>query len=389
MPLEIAPPEPIETRRPWSGILFLGIFGAFAVAMMSIATRVMLPQRTPADPVLPWFLGFMWLGALAPVFFTIYYAWKALRHGRSTLYLDAPPGIGSWISGQVSAPARIQGKEVFLHVECIKTSRGVDRGSLQKLVQWRASVVIDGSALERKEGRVLIPFAVRLAGTAPPTTPGDDAWVDWLVRVEAELSGIDYEEEFPVPVLATDASVPVPDSAPRAMPELPRERLAERLASTRTVGGVSIIGLPFPRTSVTILSVLAIVAMSAAAPGMPWTSMLDEQGARLGLVLVCGGLAALMLLVVMMTPRRVEIGTATIRLVRGIVGLGFHSTIATGDVIAVEQISPTDPQAVQLYGVQLRMRSGAVHNAAIRLRDPALAQGLVHALESRLPPRAD
>jgi len=84
----------------------MGIFGVFAVAMMTIATRVLLPQRPAADPVMPWFLGFMWVGALVPVFFTIYHAWKALRHGRSTLYLDAPPRIGSWISGQVSAPAR-------------------------------------------------------------------------------------------------------------------------------------------------------------------------------------------------------------------------------------------------------------------------------------------
>ena len=387
MPLTTEPPAPIETRRPWSGILIMGIFGAFAVVMMTIATRVLLPQQPAADPVMPWFLGMMWLGALVPVGFTIYHAWKALRHGRSTLHLDAPTRIGGWISGQISAPARVHGREIFLHVECIKTSRGVDRGSFQKLVQWRASVVMDGSALERKEGRVLIPFAVRLDGAAPPTTPGDDHWVDWLVRVEADLPGIDYEEEFEVTVVATDRAVPVPDRAPRAMPELPRERLAERLGSARTVGGVSIISLPFPRTSLTILSVLAVVAIAAAAPAMPWTSMLDERDLRLGLVVVCGGLAALMLLVVMMTPRRVEVGPATIRLVRGILGLGLHSTIATSDVIAVEQISPTDPQAVQLYGVQLRMRSGAVHNAAIRLRDPALAQAVVHALESRLPPR--
>jgi hypothetical protein len=53
-------------------------------------------------------------------------------------------------------------------------------------------------------------------------------------------------------------------------------------------------------------------------------------------------------------------------------------------VVAVEETSTPDAQAETFYGVGLRTRQGTLYSAAMRLRDPAQAKALVHALESLL-----
>jgi hypothetical protein len=170
----------------------------------------------------------------------------------------------------------------------------------------------------------LAGLAIRILETAPATTPGDRQWVDWLVRVEARIPGVDYAEEFRIRVLPADPSVPVAAAPPRAMPELPPERLAERLATAvETVGDATVLRLPFPVPSTAFLILFALVTVAIAAPGMPWTAALDEQDARLGAAAVSGGLAVVMLLVLMLTTRRIEIRRESVRLVRGLFGLGF------------------------------------------------------------------
>jgi hypothetical protein len=361
-----------------------GLFLAF----VAVAARALLAVPGPPDPVLPWFLGVM---GLAPLFLlgkAAYHARRTLRHGRSTLWLDAPVHVGGWISGQVSAPSRLQGAEIRLHVRCIETSRGVGRGSVQQLVQWGSTAVLDGGALAGDHGQVLIPFAVRIPDTPPPTTLGDEQRVNWLVGVEASLAGVDYSEEFPVVVLPADPSVPVAAAPPRSMPVLPAERIAGRLGAVDVQGDALVIRLPFPVVSATLLALFTLATFAIAAPGMPWTRALDEQDARLGAAATSGALAIATLLVVMLSTRRIEIRRGGVRLVRGLFGFGFHTAIAAGDVVAVEETSTPDPQATTFYRVGLRTRQGTLHATAMRLRDPVEAKALARALEGLLLPRA-
>ena len=304
-----------------------------AIVAMFALTRGFLQAPPPNSPLMLWFLGVMWPAAVALMGLMAYRLWGEWRRGPSTLFLDAAPvRVGGWITGQVSAPQQIQRAEIRLHVECIKTWQGNET----RWLEWRATVVLDGTRLDREDDRVLIPFAVRIVDTAPPTTPGEKNWVDWLVRVEARIPAGDYAAEFPVQVLPADPSVPVATAPPRAMPEIPPERLAMRLAM-ETVGHTTFIRLPLPRPITVLFVLFLLMTVAVAAPGMPWTAALDDvEGGRLGAAALSGGLALLMLLSLMSTTRRIEIRPESVRLVRGPFGLGFHSTIPTRDVVAIE-----------------------------------------------------
>jgi hypothetical protein len=379
-------PEPIQNAGPSSSSTFscLGGCSAVAIVAMFVLTRGFLQAPPPRSPLMLWFLGVLWPAALALIGVVAYRLWAEWRRGPSTLFLDAAPvRVGGWIAGQVSAPQQIRG-EIRLHVECIKTWEGNETQSLL----WRATVVLDGTRLDREHDRVLIPFAVQIVDTAPPTTPGEKNWVDWIVRVEASVPGDDYAAKFPVQVLPADPSLPVTTAPPRAMPEIPPERLAMRLAM-ETIGHATFIRLPLPTVVTALLILFVLIAIAVAAPGMPWSAALDEQeGGRLGAVALSGGLALLMLLSLMSTTRRIEIRPESVRLVRGLFGVGFHSTIPARDVVAVEGTHTHDLRTVASYGVRLHLREGPPRGTAIRLPDPVLARALVHVLETLLIQRA-
>jgi hypothetical protein len=378
-------PEPIHPPNPWAGIVLLAGFGGLFSAFVAMGALALLAAPGPADPVLPWFLGVMGLAPLVLVGKAAHHAWRTLRHGRSTLLLDAPVRVGGWISGQVRARTRLQEAEIRLHVRCIKTSRGIGRGSVQQLVQWSATVVIDGAGLDRSNGQVLVPFAVRIPDTPPPTAPGDESRVDWEVGVEASLAGVDYTEEFAVVVLPADPTVPVASTPPRAMPVLPPEQITDRLgAVVEAEGDAMVIRLPFPVASATLLSVFSLATIAIVALGIPGTNALDDRDARLTAAAVSGGLAAVTLLVLMLSTRRIEVRRKGVRLVRGLFGFGFHTAIPAGDVVAVEETSTPDPQATTYYRVGLRTRQGTLHATAMRLRDPVAAKALARTLEGLL-----
>jgi hypothetical protein len=380
-------PEPIQTAGPSSSSMFscLGGCSAVAIVAMFVLTRGLLQAPPPRSPLILWFLGVMWPAALALIGVMAYRLWAEWRRGPSTLLLDAAPvRVGGWITGQVSAPPQIHGGEIRLHVECIKTWEGNEAQSLL----WRATLVLDGTRLDREDDRVLIPFAVQIVDTAPPTTPGEKNWVDWLVRVEAKVPGDEYAAKFPLQVLPADPSVPVTAATPRAMPEITPEQLARRLAM-ETVGHTTFIRLPLPMVVTTLLILFLLIAVAVAAPGLPWSAALDEaEGGRLGAAALSGGLALLMLLSLMSTTRRIEIRPESVRLVRGLFGLGFHSTIPARDVVAVEGTHTRDLRTVAAYGVRLHLKQGPPRETAIRLPDPVKARALVHVLEALLIQRA-
>ena len=146
------------------------------------------------------------------------------------------------------------------------------------------------------------------------------------------------------------------------------------------IGGATIV-LPFPFISLSLALLFLGIAMAIA---------LNRSGGSAnevasGLVVIGGFLAvaAFMLLVVAMTPRRVEIGEE-VRITRGVLGLGFHSRLPRADVVKVAETLPVDATSTAFYGVQLHTRDGRVHVAATRLRDAARARGVAAAITRAL-----
>ena len=270
---------------------------------------------------------------------------------------------------------------------------------MNKSFRWYAIHLLDGMRLERQAGKVFIPVGVRLSADAPPTS--DDKRkrqrVDWILRVQAIRPGANYkllfETEFEVVVEPADAAAPpAPETPPRSMPLLIPEDVAKRLdATVEQAGDALLIRFPFPTGAATTTFIAATVfvanALAYVVPGLPWDRPLHSD-AHLAIGVVSGLVGAVFLLMLLSTARAVEVRPESVRIPRGILGIGFHTGVATRDVEAVLENPFLQPWAnPKYYGVALRLKNGAPYNTATRMRDPASARALANLLSSVLSRR--
>lgn len=176
------------------------------------------------------------------------------------------------------------------------------------------------------------------------------------------------------------------------MPLLTPEEVATRLdARASTVGDTLLIRFPFPAgaatTTFVAASVFALNGLAYVVPGLPWGLPLDPD-VHLAIGVVSGGVAAVFLFILLSTARAVEVRPESVRIPRGILGLGFHTSADTRDVEEVLENPFHTPEANPTYfGVALRLKNGAPYNTATRMRDPASARALANLLSSVLPRR--
>jgi hypothetical protein len=303
----------------------------------------------------------------------------------------------------VEVPERFHGADVRLYVECVHTFYGLSSadgsGGPNRKFLWYEIALLDGTRPEAAAGRMLIPFAVRIPDDAPPTSldTRNRRRVDWILRVQTIRPGARYrllfEREFELVVEPPgEAAPPVPATPPRPMPELTPEEVAKRLDATveQTADALRIL-FPFPAGAATTAVVAAALftasTLALMAPGLAGDLPLDPDA--LVPVAVVSGLAAVVFLFILLsTARAVEVRPETVRITRGILGLGFHTSVAARDVEAILENPYLTPKASPAYyGVGLRLMNGAAYNAASRMRDPASAWALASLLSSRLPLR--
>lgn len=324
--------------------------------------------------------------------------------GRAALRIDAAPvRPGEWLSGVVEVPERFHGADVRLYVECVHTFYGFSSaesggGRNQKFL-WYAIQLLDGARLERQAGKASIPISVRLPADAPPTSHDtrNRRRVDWILRVQAIRPGARYrllfEREFELHVEPPDEAAPAaPATPPRPAPLLTPAEVATRLAATvEQAGDALLVRFPFPAGAATTTLLAAVVfaanALASVVPGLPWGLPLDPD-AHLAIGAVSGGVAAVFLFILLSTARGVEVRPETVRIPRGLLGLGFHTSMATREVEAVLENPYLTPTASpKYYGVGLRLKNGVPYNVAPRMRDPAAARALATLLSSVLPRR--
>ena len=331
-------------------------------------------------------------------------ALRSKHGGSAALRLDETPvRPGGWLSGVMEVPERFHGADVRLYVECVHAFHGLSSaegsGGPNRKFLWYEIALLDGTRPKAAAGRMLIPFAVRIPEDAPPTSldTRNRRRVDWILRVRVIRPGASYrllfETEFEFVVEPLDESAPPATVTPsRAMPELTPEDVAKRLDATVEQAGDTLrIRFPFPAgaaaTAVVAAALFTASALGLMVPGLTRGLPLDPD-ALVPVAVVSGLVAAAFLFVLLSTARAVEVRPETVRITRGILGLGFHTSVAARDVEAVLENPYLTPKASPAYyGVGLRLRNGAPYNAASRMRDPASARALASLLSSVLPRR--
>jgi hypothetical protein len=145
--------------------------------------------------------------------------------------------------------------------------------------------------------------------------------------------------------------------------------------------------MPFPFVAASLAMLALLIAFASAAPGLPWSGTFDDGHFA---ALATGGFAAaIALLVLAATTRRIEITHDAVRVRRGVFGLGFHSTIPVSDIAAVETAAPEAEETPPYYKVGFRMKDGTLRLVATRSKSEAAARALARALNLSILHRLD
>ncbi|HEY8470330.1 MAG TPA: hypothetical protein VIL18_11840 [Longimicrobiales bacterium] len=167
------------------------------------------------------------VGVLAAIFVIIagallVYALTMRRHrrkfGRSQLVLERTPAfLGDVLSGEVESGIREDTAPLrgfHIRLRCVHRWKELRRGTggttgdtIRRLdVLCEAEQWTDGR-VRAEDGGLSIPVRFELPADQPPTTlPAGGEGIVWQLEVTAEMDGLDYREEFEVPVLAEQAT---------------------------------------------------------------------------------------------------------------------------------------------------------------------------------------
>ena len=383
-------------------VVWLG-FAGFWLGMVAIITFVAWDQLQ-RETGLQVFIAVFWAAGFFLGTMAVRAILHARRFGSSSLALDAAPArLGGWLSGVVRAPLALQGAQTQLDVSCIETVRTSTRSSAgssrSTWVRWRTTKVLDGTRFEVHADGVEIPFAVRLPTNEEAAAEQHSnalsallreraidlagRRMDWYVGVKARLPGVDYADTFAVPVApAAEAGESQPAAAPREMPELSAEQLAQRLPGRleyRSDADVFVFPVKLSWI-VWTLGMCAVAAMPFFADA-PLLARVPPGVVKWGAI-VCGVLAALSIIGVLFETRSIEVAPGILRIRRGLLGVGFHLTIPRSEIAKVEEESSrSDPPT---YSVNIRLRNGKSHWAALALSEPDQAAALATRLRQIL-----
>ena len=152
------------------------------------------------------------------------------------------------------------------------------------------------------------------------------------------------------------------------MPELTSEQLAARLpARLEYRSDADVFVFPVKLSWIVWTLVLAALALAPLFSDVPLLAQVPPALVKWGAV-VCGVLAALMFIGLMLDTRSIEVAPSAVRVRRGILGVGFHSTIPRSEIAKVEEEpSHSNPPT---YSVKIRRATASPIGPRLRSASP-------------------
>lgn len=217
------PDEPWRWRKDWNeGVIYtytkakMIFFFAFA-ALINIPAFLVIAQQLPGElregkvESLLIFLyplaGFVVLG------YALYYYRKWQRFGSVRFQMKSVPGVlGGKLEGAIRVPSTVlRGSNVYVRLECVKkyNAGSGDHFMFTEYVLWQAAYTISGEDMDHAGQDIIIPVNFDIPYDQPQPKKGTrNVRFFWRLRILASLSGVDFSEEFEVPVFRTRQSNP-------------------------------------------------------------------------------------------------------------------------------------------------------------------------------------
>lgn len=133
------------------------------------------------------------------------------KYGESVLVLDPfPARLGGRLAGAVHTRANVTAERGFhLALRCVRqytTGSGKNRSTREEVL-WEARSEIMREARARDFTRSEIPVDFAIPDNLPPSDPGlSSNRILWRLEASAETPGVDYYDQFEIPVFAPDGN---------------------------------------------------------------------------------------------------------------------------------------------------------------------------------------
>lgn len=189
--------EPNDGQRIGSAAIAFMICLGIAVSIFALRDW----RNKPGEPVL--YLAFALVGGIG--LYSLYQLMRCIavrrRFGKSVLRLATVPGkIGGKLAGVIMAPMAVASSErIRVRLSCVERYSDGDGGSESTIFKQEATITRTLAADD--PGRVGLPVLFDIPASALETDLDDT--VIWKLTVSAKLPGIDYHDEFVVPIFRT------------------------------------------------------------------------------------------------------------------------------------------------------------------------------------------
>ena len=313
------------------------------------------------------------------------------RFGVSWLEMEtATATLGGPLRARIAANLLPEDSTVHLTLTCINkvvTGSGSDRSTWEKVV-WQEEQTVGRESLEPGPDGENVPVSFRLPFDAPPTrsdNPNDR--IVWRLEASARLAGVDYDEQFEIPVApappgATPADDPrtTPGSAP-ARPETSRI-LVEPVAE----GGTRFVLPPCRNIRAILVTALFSGIFCGAAVLffvlVPWDLHRNPFG-----VFVTGVIGVVLVLITLFTiflRTSVVAGPSGLAITSRLLGLSWSSAAPTREIGDITLRVGMQVGMTPYYDLKIGRATGRPLTISTMLRDKREAEWLAAEIKRSL-----
>ena len=193
-----------------SGGKFLFIFFfAFVWNCFPVVMLVSAWDKVSSMSMITLFYVVFQLVGLALIGAAIYQMIKSFKYGKSSFHLEKGC-IGGEFNGFIVAPENIYPENgyysiSFESIHTYSTGSG-DNRSTHRDIKWSRSVRLEENKIKHEFDGYHIPISFTIPYSCKETS--DDPNYSWVLKASAATPGIDWEEEFKIPLYKTEESNP-------------------------------------------------------------------------------------------------------------------------------------------------------------------------------------
>lgn len=332
------------------------------------------------------------------------------RFGKTYFEMNSLPFTpGGRVSGAIHAriPADAL-RGISLQLSCFRrivTGSG-DARSAQQLPLWEDSRDIEAASLSRGPLDMLIPVDFTLPPDAFQTdhdNPSDQ--VQWLLKVKADMPGVNYADQFELPVYRTTPSaMRAATSSPADFSSGARQgRFAPSVTSSREVTAdvaepaqhrVVLRELPDGlefhfRAGRNVARAALVLALAAVCSAFFYALLRTDQRPPLFAFAIVGILDFFLILASIhatLLSTRILAGNGMISWRRSVLGIGFSRQVQIPEVESIlpaTSMQQASSSGSTLYSLRLRTKNGKSHTLADDIESRQEARWIVSQIEKR------